>query len=322
MKEPRSGASGMIMRMHALIEVLREGALTRSELIARVSAIYPSKADHARRMIERDIADLAALGIVIERERREKPVSYQLRGGLPVFTADELRTLALIRDSFDPRHPQFGRISALLQRLSAGLCPGERRQYEVRAARRAPIRPAIDYRPYSETIEILERVIALREPICFRYRSTRGREREHSYVEAYDIEFYERHFYLVAYSSLSRQINDFRIDRISQLATSQQRLPPGSARERRLIRFRYRLAPVLAQGELSQRFEQQRIVEHLADGSVIIEAEGRSDFFIIQTLLRYRANAELLEPDWLRERMAAEIRAMLNLYISDTPSPG
>ncbi len=312
MKELRSGASGIVTRMHALIAALRDGALTRSELIARVATVYPSGVDNARRMIDRDIADLAALGIVIERH--EKPVSYHLRGGLPVFTADELRTLALVRDSFDPRHPQFGRISALLQRLSGGLTLTERRQYEIRAARRAPVRPAIDYRPYSETIETLERAIALREPICFRYRSTRGREREHSYVEAYDLEFYERHFYLVAYSSLSRQINDFRIDRISQIATSQQRLPPGSERERRLIRFRYRLAPVLAQGELSQRFEQQRIVEHLADGSVIVEAEGRSDFFIIQTLLRYRANAELLEPDWLRERMAAEIREMLGLY--------
>ena len=86
------------------------------------------------------------------------------------------------------------------------------------------------------------------------------------------------------------------------------------AHARHAVSFRYRLAAVLARGEISQRFENQRIVEHLPNGDVIIEAEGRSDFFIVQTLLRYRANAELLEPAWLREKMVQEVRGVAGVY--------
>src|SRR5437870_13426978 len=83
---------------------------------------------------------------------------------------------------------------------------------------------------------------------------------------------------------------------------------------RRSVTFRYRLAAALARGEISQRFESQRVVERLSSGDVIVEAEGRSDFFIIQTLLRYRDNAELLEPAWLREKLIAEVRKLAAVY--------
>jgi hypothetical protein len=48
-----------------------------------------------------------------------------------------------------------------------------------------------------------------------------------------------------------------------------------------------------------------------------VEAQGRSDFFIIQTLLRYRANAELLDPPWLRAKLAEEVRRLAELYQRD-----
>lgn len=308
--EPHAGATRLVVRLRALLDVLREGPLGLGELRARLGSAYPG-GDSARRMIDRDLAHLAALGIVVERGPGP---SYRLLGGLPVYTPAELRTLALIRDTFDPRHPQFAQVGALLERLTGGLSDAQRAEYGRRAVRRAPVRPAIDYAAYSGLIEQLERAIAVRQPVSFRYRAAGGRERVHPHVEPYEIEYYERHFYLVAYTSLSRQILDFRIDRIADLVGQDLRLPPGTERQRPLIAFRYRLAGALAQGELSERFEGQRVVERLENGDVIVEAQGRSDFFIIQTLLRYRANAELLDPPWLRERLVAEVRALAALY--------
>ena len=108
---------------------------------------------------------------------------------------------------------------------------------------------------------------------------------------------------------------DFRIDRIqSESLQPLERLPPDMEHARRSVSFRYRLAAVLARGEISQRFEQQRVVARLPNGDVIVEAEGRSDFFIIQTLLRYRANAEVLHPAWLREQMIAEVQGLAGVY--------
>ena len=66
---------------------------------------------------------------------------------------------------------------------------------------------------------------------------------------------------------------------------------------------------MLARGEISQRFEDQRVVERLPNGDVIIKAAGRSDFFIVRTLLRYAGNVELPEPVCLRSASAYERRS-------------
>src|SRR4029450_11326978 len=103
------------------------------------------------------------------------------------------------------------------------------------------------------------------------YRIPGGDITDHRKVEPYDLEFYERHFYLVAYSHNSRQVHDFRIDRIQDDEQFQRpaRRPPGMEHAGKPIVCRYRLAAALTQGEISQRFEAQRVVERLPNGDVI-----------------------------------------------------
>jgi predicted DNA-binding transcriptional regulator YafY len=304
----------ILVRFVTLLEALRVGPLSRPELLERIQDAYPRTAS-ARPMIDRDVKYLADLGIVIEISRTRPPI-YTLRGGVPTFDATDLRSLALIRDTFGDRHPQAAQIHALLKRLTNRLNDKERQMYQRRQARRAPVQPAIDYTPYDTLIARLERAIDAHQILRFSYRSSEGRLTLHRKVEPYEIEFYERHFYLVGYSHNSRQMHDFRIDRIQEDDAFEEleRLPPDMAHARPVVSFCFRLAAALARGEISQRFENQRVVERLPNGDVIIEAEGRSDFFIIQALLRYRGNAELLEPAWLRAKMAEEVRRLAAVY--------
>jgi len=301
-----------LLRFSALLTALRDGPLNRPALLDRLGDAYPRTAS-ARPMVDRDVKRLAKLGIVIEISRTRPPI-YTLRGGAPVFEADDLRALALICDTFGERHPQFAAIRALLATLTAGLSQEQHAEYVRRQASRAPLQPAIDYTPHSATIARFELAISQREIVSFRYTNTRGHSSAHQ-AEPYEIEYYERHFYLVAYYLATRQLLDYRIDRITDIRTVQT-LPPylSHTHERQPIVFRYRLAAALARGELSQRFENQRIVERLPNGDVIVEAEGRSDFFIVQALLRYRGNAELLHPGWLREKMVEEVAELGALY--------
>jgi predicted DNA-binding transcriptional regulator YafY len=303
-----------LLRFSALIAALRDGPLDRPTLLARLGDTYPRTAS-ARPMVDRDIKQLAELGTVIEISRTRPPI-YTLRGGTPTFDEAQLRILALIRDTFGDRHPQAVQVRALLERLTGQLTEHERRMYQRRQASRAPVQPAIDYTPYAPLIASLEDAISKRQMISFAYHpGGQARATLHDKVEPYELEFYERHFYLIAYTSNSRQVLDFRVDRIqTETFTLLERLPPGMEHARRPITFRYRLAAVLARGEISQRFEDQRVVERLPNGDVIIEAAGRSDFFIVRTLLRYAGNAELLEPVWLREQMAEEVRKLALLY--------
>ena len=75
-------------------------------------------------MVDRDVEYLKTLGIVIDRSRTRPPV-YTLHGGTPIFNADELHVLALVRETFDDRYPQAAEVRALLGRLMAGLTASE-----------------------------------------------------------------------------------------------------------------------------------------------------------------------------------------------------
>ncbi|MCU0493656.1 MAG: WYL domain-containing protein [Chloroflexaceae bacterium] len=303
--------SSHIARLQALVAALRAGPLTRMALLEKLGAEYPD-GDSGRRMVERDIKTLGHMGICIKKIAG-RPLSYSLLGGVPNYSNEELAILALIRDSFDARHPQAQAVHALLCRLTEQLDAAQLAYYNRRQARRAPLQPAIDYSPYADVIARLEHALNVREVLSFDYRPSRGGVTTHSWVEPYEIEFYERHFYLVAYTSKSGQMHDFRIDRIQEIK-SVQRLPPHHVRQRGYVRFRYRLAAELARGEISQRFEEQQVVERLPNGDVIIEAEGRNEFFIVQMLLRYRNKAELLWPESLRQQMGAVVTQLAELY--------
>ncbi|MCS6887373.1 MAG: WYL domain-containing protein [Chloroflexus sp.] len=303
-------ATTIIRRLAALLAVLRNGPCSFDRLYRSMEDVFDGVAkESARRMINRDLAHLASLGIRVERQKR----TYILRGGMPVFDKAELHALALIRDTFDERHPQAVQVSRLLQRLTEQLTEAEQRIYQRRVSRQAMVRPAIDYAPFAPIIEQLEKAIAARQPVSFVYENSRKIRRSHRYVEPYDIEFYDRHFYLVAYSERGKRVLDFRINRISDLRLLDQRLPPGTERRRHLITFRYRLTGPWVQDEISERFDEQQVIERHPD-SLVIEAKGRSEFFIIQTLLRYRSHAELLHPPELRRQMMEEVRRLAEMY--------
>ena len=302
----------LLLRLSSLLSALRAGPLPRADLLERLGDIYPRSAS-ARPMLDRDVRYLAELGIVITISRTRPPV-YTLHGGTPIFDADDVRALALIRDTFGDRHPESAAVRALLDALTAGLDGEQQGEYARRQASRAPLQPAIDYTRHAVTIARLEQAISRREIVGFRYTNSQGLDGAHE-VEPYEIEYYERHFYLVAYHLATRQLLDYRIDRVAGIRTLRS-LPPhlSRTRARPAIAFRYRLAAALARGEISPRFENPRGVERLPNGDAIVEAEGRSDFFIVQALLRYRANAELLEPAWLREKMIEEVRRLAGVY--------
>lgn len=311
-----TNTTALVIRLGALLDALRAGPLKRPDLLSRLCGnVYPATAS-ARRMIDRDIERLKDLGIVIERDSTTRPPVYRLHGGTPVFCDEELRTLALLRDSFDERHPQSARVHTLLERLTQHLNEEERHSYTRRQALRMPVHPAIDYTPYAGLLARLEEAISRQQTLAFHYKPVdKARATLHREVEPYEIEYYERHFYLVAYSYNTRRVHDFRVDRIEYDEVFGV-VPGGSWSwpQRRMITFRYRLAAVLAQGEISQRFENQRVVERLPNGDVIIEAEGRSDFFIRRMLLKYASNAELLEPEWLRELIRQEVAGLVQVY--------
>ena len=304
-----------LRRFSRLIGALGREPLPLPELLERLGDAYPA-GESAKRTLRRDIAHLRSLGIAIESDGR-RPPSYTLEGGLPRFSDAELGALALMRDSFGPRHPQAPAVRALLERLTRGLAPQERRRYEQRQTLRPPLDPAIDYTPHQPLLDRLQTAIAQRRALSFRYQPLGKRDPTlHERVEPDEIEPRDGHFYLVAYTYSVRKFFDFRVDRIIYDETFRelQSIPPGAGHTRPLIGFTYRLDASIAERGVSQRFVRQEVIETLPGGDVIIAAQDYSEFFIVRTLLRYSARAELLEPPELRAQIAREAAAVNRIY--------
>jgi predicted DNA-binding transcriptional regulator YafY len=299
-------------RVVALSQLLKQKACSQTELLEQLANNYPTSPQSARVMLQRDLNALEALGFRLLRTGR--PRRYQIIGSYIPFEAVHLQSLALIRDSFGANHPQYEQITELLAVLTQQLSPQQQDIYFARQTSSVPLQPAIDYRPHASNIRQLEKTISQHTLIDFIYHTSTGKETRH-HVEPHNIEYREQHFYLEAYSYDSKQILDFRVDRIFEIR-ERQSLPPHLSKQhqRQVIRFRYRLAAMLARGEISKRFDQQQVVEYLENGDAIIEAEGNNAFFIRRTLLKYAGNAELLEPEWLRNEFLADLRELLKVY--------
>jgi len=308
-----------LRRFSRLLGALGPGPLPLPELLERLGDAYPA-GESARRVLRRDIAHLRALGLAVESDGR-RPPTYTLLGGMPRFSEAELGALALVRDSFSPRHPQAPPVHALLGRLTAGLDPQERRRYEQRLLQHPPLDPAIDYTPHQPLLDRLHRAIAQRRALTFRYQPQgKPDPTAHERVEPDEIEPRDRHLYLVAYTYSVRKFIEFRIDRIvyDESFRELQSIPPGAGHTRPLLSFTYRLDASIAQSADSRRFVRQEVAGTLPGGDVVVAAQDYSEFFIVRTLLRYGARAELLGPPELRAQIAREAAALHGMYSGDS----
>ncbi|GIV97912.1 MAG: hypothetical protein KatS3mg057_2569 [Herpetosiphonaceae bacterium] len=311
----------VIPRLAETLAVLRAGPATVRQIFeALVPGAGPPTESQARK-IRRDIRALQALGFEIEESGR--PIMFRLRGGLaPTFDLDDLRALALIREAFRKTHPNSGMIQQLLNRLTQGLSPKQRAIYERRPAVRINLRAAIDYSPYEPLMRRLEELIAKGRQIALDYKPLSATEpMRHPRLDPYEIEFFHNHYYLRAYSYRVGHEIEFRIDRIVENERSPELLPSVVQPERRRkpIRFVYRLPARFVEHGVSERFN---ILDcRIEDEWAYIQAEGRSDFWIIRTLLAYAENVVLVEPEWLRQKFLEKVRRMLEVHgVDNVPS--
>ena len=304
---------GLIERLKALRDLLRRGECSKAEICRHLPRHYQPDTASSRRL-GRDVRALRQLGYAVVFDRPSQTYRLQETDHLELSQA-EVQALALLRESFESLTPKSGEILTVLGRIVAALPERQRRFYYQRSPVAIRLRPAVDYRPHARTIRLLEEAIGQGRKVCFEYPALDdGQPVAHLGVEPYEIQFLDRHFYLIGFSSHSPQIMEFRIDRIRALE-----LLPGRAagqRKRATYPFQYRLSPRIARQGVSERFLNQRL-EPQEDGGVIVHAEGYSDFRILQELLRYGEQAELLAPPKLRAKMAQIARALARLYAPD-----
>jgi predicted DNA-binding transcriptional regulator YafY len=310
-----SDGYNVIDRLMRLRDFLRDAPRDMESIFTRMETDYPAT-DSGKRRLRRDVRNLEMMGFRIER--LTQPLRLALTDGPHILMEDDVDALAYIREMFETGHPLSSVINGMLTRFTAQLPDRQRTLWQRRPALRAHLTPAIDYSTCGDLLRWLETAIRDLTQISFLYRA-RGssEEAQHNPLDPYDIEYTDRHFYLVAYSHQFRNVLQFRLDRIVQDTTrrSPTRLSTHQRlrQERRQIRFSYRLPASFADGGVSERFTTHAVRRE--GDFVIVEASEPSDFRIIRTLLGYGEHAVLLDgPPALMDKMRQAVMQMAANY--------
>jgi predicted DNA-binding transcriptional regulator YafY len=313
-----------------------------------------SSSRRADRMFERDIKLLEEQGFGIRKiKAKGRPTRYSLvQGSGPavsfLFSEAEVDILALLYNLFtDPatsrKHPHTGAlvlptsqpqhnpfaedILAIINKLAATLPPGQLVHFEHRIQKPSVhlnLATAADYLPYRKTIDTIEKAILLRQQISFEYTAVRSKQGSvtHSQVDPYYIVHMEGHFYLIGYSNEINKFLEYRIDRIK--GDSIEILPHmiDTVRQRPMVEFSYWIDGDIAKRGLSERWltqttEREEVYvdsEGHEKRRVLVRAKAHNEWRVIQQLLKYGDQAELVEPASLREQMRQVVAHMMSFY--------
>lgn len=298
----------LIKRLRALLLALRKGAVTLKNVQAS-SQLYQNPTD-PQKVLQRDIRALRYSGFIIQDshsgcyELLSEPLQFDI-------TEEEARLFAALRSIFPAGHPHHPVIESFLTRLRPILASQMAIILDEPLPMQMSLTPAIDYEPHRETLYKIQNALHRQVRIGFDYKAA-DQLRSYNIVHPTELHFKNGHFYLNAYVEEINRTLEFRIDRIV-LNSLRLFTAPSRPRLPQPIAFCYRLSPHIAKRGVSERFDKQE-VEYQADGSAIVSAEETSGFRIMQELLRYGEHAELLEPPWLREKMADTAKKMAGLY--------
>ncbi len=308
----------------------------------------------ADRMFERDIKLLEEQGFEIQKiKAKGKPARYSLvKGSGPavsfLFSGEEVEILALLYNLFtDParsrKHPHTGAlvlpveqplhnpfaedILSFITKLAATLPPGQKEQFEQRIKKPSVhlnLATATDYLPHRATIDTLEKAILRRQQISFDYSAVRSPQGSvaHHHVDPYYVVHLEGQFYLIGYSNEVNKFLEYRIDRIK--GDSIEILPQmiDTVRQRPVVEFSYWIdgdiaKPGLSERWLAQTMEREEVYidsEGHEKRRVLVRAKAHNEWRVIQQLLKYGDQAELVEPPSLREQMRHVVARMMSFY--------
>jgi len=307
-------------RLLAIVLELQARGRRRAEDLA-------ARFETSKRTIYRDVQALSESGVPVVAEPGK---GYSLVEGYflpPVsFTADEATLLLLGADfmaqNFDAEYKEAARAAA--SKIEAVL-PERQRSQVARLQRSLKF---ISAPPagggQAETLARIRRAILQSCVVRFdyhtRHRGGAGGERNARESEPYALVYYQRHWYLVAWCRLRRDLRHFRLDRIDHLEITGETFVPSPAfslgadrLEEPAVTVRFALSPEIERWvREEQSYSLVRLERECEDLVATLRVHREEDVF--HWLLGWGLQVRVLEPESLRQRVIEEIRALEKIY--------
>jgi predicted DNA-binding transcriptional regulator YafY len=272
------------------------------QVVERAYYLPPEQANDTQILIEGDRVTVLARACAFRR-----PPRLSSREALALGVG--LRALAL-----DAPPERRDRLFALAERLE--------RELALRPASGTEPHVALAFGPpeRSEVHACLRAASRERRAVSIQYLKTGATAPERRTLHPYALVFAERWWYALAHCCMQGEIRRFRLDRVlvAEMLDEGFELPASFDAHAHVHEGRAFVAdePTEVRVRYSSRIarwirEREPGVESLSDGGVIVSHVVADPRWIVTHVLQYGSEAEVLEPEEVREMVAASAQRML-----------
>jgi predicted DNA-binding transcriptional regulator YafY len=261
------------------------------------------------------------LWALMESAKKPVPIPFSLPELIALyFGRDVLKILknTVFHDSLE----------SLFKKIKSTL-PVESKKYlrQIEKSLRAGSGPHKNYDKFKDTIETLNEAVINKKVVEIVYYTMSRKKVTQRKVAPYKLWFYDGTFYLIGHCRSKKNIRIFAVDRIKMLNLTDERFEvPADFNVDEFMKASFGVfqgQPVHvkvhftsdAAGYVKEKIwhASQKLSEK-SDGSVILEVDVAGTQEIKHWILRWGSQAQVLEPDSLREEIRSEAAEILGVY--------
>lgn len=177
-------------------------------------------------------------------------------------------------------------------------------------------------------LDQLQRAWTENRRIIMSYRKPGGEEIQEYEFDPYAIFFEKRALYVEGYSVAAKAIRRFRLSRIQHIRFTPIQFAvredydfgersrntftafAGDSKEKVVVRFSHRVRPYIEEAP----HHGSQFIEPMPGGDILFTVEVAEPREVLWWALSWGADAEVLQPAWLRDLAQSEIKTMIGLY--------
>jgi len=313
-------------RVLRLIEA-NGGGLTVAEIAQRE--------DISLRTAYRDLEALQDAGFPLYCEKADGKSrwafveSYRFKVPQP-FTLTELMSLSLYSDlvKIFKGTPFYDSMESLFKKLRSALPPQTLGYLEsMQSSFQVGVKPYTEYGLYREIINQLNEAVVERRRVEMAYKPLRSEQETVRKVDPYKIWFFDGTMYMVGFCHLRHDVRIFTLDRIRMLSLTDERFEPPEdfdldefmkhsfkVMRDRLYTVKIRISPAWARYIGEKIWHESQRVERLPDGGIELTLQVAGLEEIKRWVLGLGKEAQVTEPELLREMIRNELADTLTRY--------
>ena len=223
-------------------------------------------------------------------------------------------------------------LESLFKKIKTTL-PAESQKYlkQIEKSLRAGSGPHKKYDKFRDTIETLNETVIKKQVVEIVYYTMSRKKVTRRKVAPYKLWFYDGTFYLIGHCRSKKDIRIFAVDRIKMLSiTGEQFEVPADFDVDQFMKtsfgvFQGQPAHVKvhftsdAAGYVKEKvWHVSQKLSEKKDGSVILEVDVAGTKEIKHWILRWGSQAQVIEPDSLREEIRSEAAEILGVYANSS----